>query len=116
MPWEGDVTEGPWLIHRNGYYHLFYSGHGYYDASYAVGVARSEHPLGPYEKHGDPILFTHGSWVGPGHCSVIPTKENANQLVMIYHSWKQGQVCGNNDRVMLVDYVDWTQDGWPKMR
>ena len=58
LAWEGDVTEGPWLIHRSGFYYLFYSGHGYCDASYAVGVARSKHPLGPYEKHGDPILFT----------------------------------------------------------
>ena len=71
---------------RNGWYYLFYSGHGYCDASYAVGVARSRSPYGPWEKKGDPILRTTGWRVGPGHCSVI---EDANgQSVMIYHTWK----------------------------
>eukprot|EP00347_Sterkiella_histriomuscorum_P015473 403356894 len=114
LPWEGDVTEGPWIIQENGWYYLFYSGHGYCDASYSVGVARSRNPLGPYEKHGDPILFTHGKWVGPGHCSVVKTIDNSS-WAMIYHSWENGKVCGNNNREMLVDYIDWVNE-WPVVR
>lgn len=79
-------------------------------------MARSQQPLGPYQKLGRPILHTDGQWVGPGHCSVIQTKEDPSQWVMIYHSWRQNQVCGGFKRVMVVDYVDWTQDGWPVMR
>lgn len=71
LPWEYDLVEGPWFIIRNGWYYLFYSGHGYCDPSYAVGVARSRSIYGPWEKKGDPILKTTGWRVGPGHCSVI---------------------------------------------
>lgn len=102
LGWEADVTEGPWFIFRNGWYYLFYSGHGYCDSSYAVGVARSKNPLGPYEKKGNPILASNHNWVGPGHCSVVP---RGNDYVMIYHTWINGAVCGSNKRVMNVDTV-----------
>jgi beta-xylosidase len=39
--WEGDLVEGPWIIHRNNYYYLFYSANSYCNDKYAVGVARS---------------------------------------------------------------------------
>ena len=108
--------EGPWFINRDGWYYLFYSANGYCGPAYAVGVARSQHPLGPYEKRGDPILTTHSKFDGPGHCSVIRTKEDPDQYVMIYHSWISGSVCNGNNRVMLVDQVVWGQDGWPSVQ
>lgn len=89
LSWEGDVTEGPWFIQKDGWYYLFYSGHGYCDSSYAVGVARSRNPLGPYEKKGDPIRKTDGLFIGPGHCSVVPLANDTNSYVMIYHAWIQ---------------------------
>lgn len=65
------MTEGPWIIKRGDFYYLFYSGFSYADETYAVGVARSNNPLGPYVKKGDPILRTYSRYIGPGHCSVI---------------------------------------------
>jgi len=115
LAWEDDLVEGPWVIKRNDYYYLFYSGHGYCDRSYAVGVARSKNPLGPYEKKGDPILKTGLQWSGPGHCSVIQDQKYPGQLVMLYHAWHQAEICGNNPRLLLVDYVQWTPDNWPYM-
>ena len=87
LPWEADLVEGPWIIHKDGYYYLFYSGHCYCDGTYATGVARSKNALGPYEKKGDPIRKSDSVWVGPGHCSVLHTKEDPNQYVMVYHAW-----------------------------
>eukprot|EP01096_Ripella_sp_DP13-Kostka_P015696 TRINITY_DN7435_c0_g1_i1.p1 TRINITY_DN7435_c0_g1~~TRINITY_DN7435_c0_g1_i1.p1 ORF type:complete len:325 (+),score=94.34 TRINITY_DN7435_c0_g1_i1:38-976(+) len=74
QPWEGAVTEVPWIIHRHDYFYLFYSGNAYNTPSYAVGVARSKSLMGPFVKYPNPILHTQNStseWQGPGHCSVL---------------------------------------------
>ena len=74
---------------------MFYSGNGYCSPGYAVGVARSSSALGPYLKKGDPILTTateSGLFVGPGHCSVIPTLDNKGWTIL-YHAWEKDSVC-----------------------
>ena len=82
--WELVTVEGPWLVHRNGFYYLFYSGDGYLSNGYSVGVARSQNILGPYQKGGR-ILHTNfeafdkgenTSFVAPGHCSVVEVSQN----------------------------------------
>jgi arabinan endo-1,5-alpha-L-arabinosidase len=52
--WEGGVVEGGWVTKRGDWYYLFYSGNAYCNASYAVGVARSKSPFGPFDKKGAP--------------------------------------------------------------
>jgi GH43 family beta-xylosidase len=111
--WEGSVVEGPWVVAHGGSYYLLYSGNAYYNATYAVGVARSSSPLGPYQKAGAPILTTGGKWVGPGHCSVVDTP--GGNTVMVYHAWQSGQVNGPGDqRHLLVDAMGWS-GGWPSV-
>jgi beta-xylosidase len=57
--WERGIIEGQWFIEEGGYYYLFYSGCGYNNDCYAVGVARATSPLGPYTKYSsNPILKT----------------------------------------------------------
>ncbi len=110
--WEGSVVEGPWVVARGGYYYLFYSGNAYYNATYAVGVARSSSPLGPYQKKGGPILSSSSRWIGPGHCSVLDTPTDT---YIVYHAWQSGHVNGPGDqRLMLVDTVEWS-GGWPSV-
>lgn len=46
--WEHGIIEGQWFVKENNQYYLFYSGCGYANDCYAVGVAKSDHPLGPY--------------------------------------------------------------------
>ena len=80
--WELVIVEGPWLLYRNGYYYLFYSGDVFWSNGYSVGVARSKNVLGPYEKGGR-ILHTNfeafdrgenTTFVAPGHCSVVEVR------------------------------------------
>ncbi len=108
--WEGAVTEAPFMVQNGGTYYLFYSGGAYYNASYAVGVARATSPLGPFTKLGGPILTTAGAWVGPGHCSVVDT--TGGDTYIVYHAWQascvNGPGCG---RLVLTDAVAW-QNGW----
>jgi len=125
LPWEGQVVEGPWVIHRNGWYYLFYSGNGYDTmykdgtCAYAVGVARARTPYGPFYKRGDPVLHSqHGNpLTGPGHCSVIQyhniNSHNSTAFYIVYHAWTLAQVGGFYPRHMLLDRVEWTADDWP---
>jgi len=112
LPWEGNLVEGVWHVERNGMHYLFYSGNGYCGDSYAVGVARSNNALGPYEKRRDPILVSDNDFKGPGHCSVVRDM-NDEDWVMVYHAWHRDRVCGNNPRVMLSKSIAWGGDGWP---
>lgn len=112
LGWEGNVIEAPWMIFEGGFYYLFYSANGYASTAYAIGVARSTSPTGPFTKHGDPILVTRGAWAGPGHGSVVRGPSGA--WVHVYHSWHAGMVGQAPGRVVLVDRVEFA-NGWPTM-
>jgi GH43 family beta-xylosidase len=110
--WEGNVVEGPWMLAHAGEYFLFYSGAAYNNATYAVGVAKSNSPLGPFLKSAGPILVTGGVWAGPGHCSVVDTPRG--NTAMVYHAWKSTSIGGAPGRLVLVDTIDWA-GGWPNI-
>lgn len=87
-PWEtaaGDVTEGPWMIKRDGTYYLMYSGSGADTPNYAIGYATASSPLGPYKKYeGNPIVKGDGDKIfGPGHHCVVEGPDG--KLWMVYH-------------------------------
>ena len=109
--WEGGVVEAPWVVRHDGSYYIFYSGN-VYDHRYRTGVARASSLLGPYEKHGAPILGNNERWVGPGHGSVI----SVGALdYLVYHAWSNagdGTQLGSAGRQVLVDRIDW-KGGWP---
>ncbi len=111
--WEGGVVEAPWIVERDGWFYMFYSGN-VYDHRYRTGVARSKAPLGPYEKHGAPILANNDTWVGPGHGSVITV---GGLDYFVYHSWRNagnGTQDGDKGRQVLVDRINY-DGGWPKI-
>jgi beta-xylosidase len=87
-PWEtaaGEVTEGPFMLKRDGLYYLMYSGSGADSQHYAIGYATADSPLGPFQKHlGNPIVQGDGSKViGPGHHAVVAGPDG--KLWMVYH-------------------------------
>ncbi len=111
--WEGGVIEAPWLVEHDGRYYLFYSAN-VYDARYRTGVARASAPLGPYEKHGEPLLANNQRWVGPGHGSVVSA---GGADYFVYHAWSATPQGGNDvaaGRQVLLDRIVW-QDGWPRI-
>lgn len=112
QPWEGDVTEGPFMVKRGGFYYLFYSGNAFYDDRYAVGVARSTSPTGPFEKYPDPILVSNDRWWGPGHGSVVEGPDGEDYF--LYHAWEAGRARGGNPRMLLMEQIEW-EDGWPRL-
>lgn len=112
LEWEGDLVEGPWVVRRGRYYYLFYSGNAFWNESYAVGVARSTSPLGPFVKRRETVLRRDENWLGPGHGSVVKGPNGHDYFV--YHAWQRGRVGGRNPRMLLIDRIHW-ENGWPRI-
>ena len=119
LPWEGPLIEGPFFVDYNGYYYLFYSGNGYTDATYALGVARSKSLFGPYEKTPVPI-FAQGADGAPGHTFTATGHGSVVQIpgtdvwYGVNHAYYSGRIL-QTGRVCIVDRMWWTADGWPIM-
>ncbi|MEX2592758.1 MAG: glycoside hydrolase family 43 protein [Anditalea sp.] len=113
------LVEGAWVVYRDGFYFLFYSGDNCCgeNAHYAVMVARSKKATGPFESLAEAtgsknsvILEGNGKWLATGHNSVI--MDSTGQDWMAYH------VIDSTDkekgRVMLMDKIIWN-NGWPQI-
>jgi arabinan endo-1,5-alpha-L-arabinosidase len=112
LSWEGPLVEAPWVISRNKTYYIFYSANGYATANYAIGVARSSSPLGPFEKYGNgPIVSSNKVFAGPGHCSVVQLHAST-QFVFFYAGWDADKI-GQGFRMDFLDLVRWGADDWP---
>jgi xylan 1,4-beta-xylosidase len=100
-PWErasGEVTEGPFILKRDGEYYLMYSGSGADSPHYAIGYATAKSPLGPFTKHEkNPIVRQREGLYGPGHHCVVESPDG--KLWMVYH---QKENAGVNWRRFLA--------------
>jgi beta-xylosidase len=111
--WEGALIEAPEMKVRGKFYYLFYSANGYGSDKYAVGVARSRSPFGPFKKHKGPILSSSRKWKGPGHNSPLIRGPDGKQYIA-YHAWKAGKILQEPGRLLLMDRVHW-ENGWPRI-
>jgi len=113
--WEGDLVEAPFMWERDGEHYLFYSANAFYDATYAVGYATCEGPLGPCEKAPEnPILETGRGAAGPGHNSIV--EDDDGETWMAYHAWPPDAI--NTvipGRTFRLDRLTW-KDGKPVVK
>ncbi|RYG38577.1 hypothetical protein EON81_03270 [bacterium] len=106
--WEKGLIEAPWLIKRNGWYQLFYSG-AFIDTTYSVGVARSRKLEGPYTRSPqNPILKSNDVWGGPGHGGFVT--DDKGTLWHLYHARRLSEPKAG--RKQMLDRVLWKND-WP---
>lgn len=120
QPWEkhptlpfGNLVEGPSVVHRNGWFYLFYSGNFCCgrECEYALGVARSRKLLGPWEKNPrNPILAGNDSWKCPGHGTVVA--DARGRYFLLYHAYRPKDFVYVGRQAMLDEVVFGT-DGWP---
>jgi beta-xylosidase len=111
--WEGAVVEGPFVIRRDGWFYLFYSGGACcgLKCSYGLGVARSRNLLGPWEKNpANPILAGNTAWKCPGHGSIV--KDETDRYWLLYHAYSATNFIFTG-REALLDEVKFGGDGWP---
>lgn len=113
------LIEGAWVVFRDGTYYLFYSGGLCCGprARYAVLVARSASPLGPFERRDSPILRNNGFWLAPGHNSVVRDAQGTDWI--LYHAVDAARAHFENQplgspRVMLLDRIEYVDD-WPRI-
>jgi GH43 family beta-xylosidase len=112
--WEGQVVEAPALVRRAGSFYMFYSARSCCGprCDYVIGVARSPTLLGRWEKRSGPILSGNEHFRCPGHGTVVDGPGNDQYL--LYHAYAAS---GGLDvgRQLLLDRIDWTQEGWPQI-
>jgi arabinan endo-1,5-alpha-L-arabinosidase len=120
------LIEGAFVVYRDPYYYLFYSGDNCCVApvNYAVMVARSRSAMGPFEKKADAtgefggsvILQQNDRWEGTGHNSVV--RDDAGRDWIFYHAidpddrYNPGTEAPK--RPMLIDPIVY-RSGWPEI-
>jgi beta-xylosidase len=91
-PWENTasapwpVTEGPTVFKRDNLYYMLYSANDFRNPDYAVGLATSSTPLGPWVKHqASPILSSKELGIpGTGHGDLVT--DSQNDLWYVFHT------------------------------
>ncbi|UOR04608.1 glycoside hydrolase family 43 protein [Hymenobacter aerilatus] len=123
------LIEGSWVVLRNEWYYLFYSGNNCCgpDAHYGVMVARARHATGLFEtlaqatgRPDSTILVGNAHWHAPGHNCLIT--DAAGQDWLAYHAIDPRQPTfdaindeqGYSRRVMLLSRVVY-ENGWPRV-
>lgn len=113
-PWERGVVEGPYVLRREGWYYLFYSGNSCCGraCAYALGVARARKLLGPWEKNpANPIVAANAAWQCPGHGDIVTTQSGDEFL--LYHSYRRASDTFSVGREAVLDRITWNDKGWP---
>lgn len=66
-------TEGPFVVKRDGMYHLTYTGNHFLSKGYRIHGTSAAHPLGPFTDydHNPLAVRTEGAVVGLGHSSTV---------------------------------------------
>ena len=110
-----EFAEAPFIFYHDGYYYLFFSGDDCCEkAHYAILVARSLSPYGPFIQAGSPILTRRGKWLGTGHVGVL---EDEGKVWIAYHAadprWLKTQKTHLN-RFAFFDQLVF-ENGWPRV-
>ena len=108
LGWEGHLIEGPFVTLQQGRYWMFYAGNDFGTAAYGLGAAVADHPLGPYQKLGEPLLTSTSEWTAPGHASVAPGLDGQPQL--FFHAFHPGTGGYNAFRALLTVPLSFTRD------
>ncbi|OPZ99417.1 MAG: Arabinoxylan arabinofuranohydrolase precursor [Bacteroidetes bacterium ADurb.Bin416] len=102
--------EAAYMMKRNGYYILMYSGASCHDETYNVRYAYSKNPYGPFTPGANnPILSTNAdqSVHGPGHHSVL---ENDGDYYIVYHRHDYPMTRGGMSRQTCIDSLIFDND------
>lgn len=120
----GTAFEGAMIHKRGKYYYLFCSVGSCCEgvkSTYRTVVGRSKKLFGPYlnkegkrmlDNHYTTIIKANERWKGPGHNSEIITDDNGDDW-LLYHAYDAD--APDKGRVMLLDRIIWSNDGWPSV-
>jgi xylan 1,4-beta-xylosidase len=115
---EAYSMEGPKVAWKDGYYYLMVAlgGTAGPPTSHMAAVSRSQTPWGPWEHSPhNPVVYTKSGkerWWSKGHASLIDTPEG--DWYVVYHAYENGYA--TLGRQTLLQAVEWTEDGWFRLR
>ena len=113
--------EAPFLHRRGSHFYLFVNwglccrGAA---STYQIRVGRAAAVTGPYldrdgtdmrDGGGTPVLATRGSFVGPGHASIVRHPDGRERLACHYYDASRR----GTSQLALVP-LSWSADGWPQ--
>jgi len=117
--WEQDaVNEGSYVMKHGDTYYMTYSGNGYTNPGYGIGVATAKSPFGPWTKYEGNPVFQYpsnkelGRLEGVGHSAMFRDKDGKLRIVFHAHK-KPGTV---HPREMYVSDVEFSDDAEPVMK
>jgi len=114
--WEGldnhFALEGAFMYFRKPYFYLFYSVGDWESptCNYAIGVARSKGPLGPFVKPKGPLVHKSSHWCNPGAPSVARFPSDPKRTVLVMDAQIKNVKAS---RDLVVDELHWHPNGWP---
>lgn len=97
-------TEGPFVVKKDGKYHLTYTGNHFLSKGYRINTAISDHPLGPFrdDPYNPVIICTEGNVVGLGHSSTV-LGPDLHTYYIVYHNLNPDKTRDLNiDPIVLV--------------
>jgi beta-xylosidase len=109
--------EGPKLLFRDGWYHLFSAQGGTAGppTSHMVIEARSRFPLGPWENSPyNPVIHTTNRlerWWSQGHGTIFD--DGTGHWWAMYHGYDRDY--HTLGRQTLIMPIEWTKDGWTRV-
>jgi beta-xylosidase len=118
-PWEGRISEAPFMIRRGSVYYLFFSANDFAWqprqrlSQYATGYARCAGALGPcVDAPENPILASRQQpdcLSGPGHPAIF---EANGRHYMVFHAWSAKRSCrpDQDARFMHILPIEWNGD------
>lgn len=123
MPFEKALIEGTAVTFREPYHYLYYVGENYtVDNGYAMMVARSLSPFGPFIKKGialgrpdNTVLKGNNKILSPGPQTII-TDELGIERVLYCAQLANDKYNkdGSRKRVLCMDTLEY-RDGWPEI-
>ncbi len=98
------VSEGPTVVKIDKTYYLFYSCNDFRNLDYAVGYATAKSPLGPWTKHGEPIIVRGVIGEnGTGHGDLF--KNEAGEWQYVFHThFSPSVVSPRKTAVVTLDF------------
>jgi len=105
-------VEAPSVIQIDGKYFMTYSANPYWSFEYAIGVATSTSPTGPFVKYvNNPIVRGNMEQgiSGPGHNSIF-TSHDGMRTYIAYHVHTHPLIGGGSRRVLIsqVEFIEGT--------
>jgi beta-xylosidase len=108
-----NYVEGPFMFKREGTYYFTWSEGGWGDSSYAVAYAKSDNPLGPFERKGVILKSNPQVGNGAGHHSVLelPRKEGGPEEWLICYHRRPIEETNRHSRVTCLDRLRFDENG-----